>query len=77
MLARVVYDLLQQGVAFDLNAFLRREGRGVGEPAASREHEGRAWPPGAAHISPGGPAPAPEPHWRLQLGSPWFEWGAV
>jgi hypothetical protein len=47
-LARAVYDLLKRDVVFDLNIFLQREGRGVGEPAASRGHDGRAWQPCSA-----------------------------
>ena len=34
-LARAVYSMLKRGGAFDLNAFLQSEGKGVGEPAAS------------------------------------------
>jgi transposase len=33
-LARAVYYMLKRGVVFDLNTFLQRSGRGVGEPAA-------------------------------------------
>jgi transposase len=39
-LARAVYDLLTRDVVFDLDLFLQSEGRGVGEPAASRGHDG-------------------------------------
>jgi transposase len=51
-LARAVYDMLKRGVAFDLNAFLQSEGRGVGEPAAELGHDGLAWQPCAASIHP-------------------------
>jgi transposase len=42
-LARAVYYLLKRDVVFDLDIFLQSEGRGVGEPAASLGHDGRAW----------------------------------
>jgi hypothetical protein len=51
-LARAVYSMWKRGVAFALHAWLQRAGRGVGAPAASRGHDGRAWPPGAARIHP-------------------------
>jgi transposase len=51
-LARAVYSMLKRGGAFDLNAFLQSEGKGVGEPAASLGHDGLAWQPCAASIHP-------------------------
>ena len=39
-LARAVYDLVKRGTVFDLDTFLRSEGRGAGEPAAERGHQG-------------------------------------
>jgi hypothetical protein len=47
-LARASYDLLKRDVVFDLDTFLQRSGRGVGEPAAELGHDGRAWPPCSA-----------------------------
>ena len=47
-LARAVYDMLKRDVVFDLDIFLQSEGRGVGEPAASLGHDGRAWQPCSA-----------------------------
>ncbi len=41
-LARAVYDMLQREGVFDLATFLQREGRSVGEPAASLGHDGRS-----------------------------------
>jgi hypothetical protein len=39
-LARAVYDMLKRPTAFDMEKFLRSDGRGAGEPAASRGREG-------------------------------------
>lgn len=41
-LARAVYSMLKREVVFDLATFLQREGRRVGEPAASLGHDGRS-----------------------------------
>jgi Transposase IS116/IS110/IS902 family len=47
-LARAVYYMLKRDVVFDLDLFLQSSGRGVGEPAASLGHDGRAWQPCSA-----------------------------
>jgi hypothetical protein len=39
-LARAVYHLWKRPTAFEMETFLRSEGRGAGEPAASRGHDG-------------------------------------
>jgi transposase len=41
-LARAIYDMLKRDMVFDLDTFLQSYGRGVGEPAASLGHDGRA-----------------------------------
>jgi transposase len=39
-LSRAIYDMLTRKVAFDMKKFLHDEGRGVGEPDASRDNQG-------------------------------------
>jgi hypothetical protein len=39
-LARAVYYMLKRTIAFDMEKFLRSEGRGAGEPAASLGRDG-------------------------------------
>ena len=51
-LARAVYDMLKRDVVFDIDLFLQSEGRGAGEPAVSRGHDGRAWQPCSARMHP-------------------------
>jgi hypothetical protein len=51
-LARAVYEMLKRDVVFALDILLQREGRGVGAPAASRGHAGRAWQPCSAMMPP-------------------------
>jgi transposase len=49
-LARAVAERLKRDVVGDLAILLQRSRRGVGEPAASLGHEGRAWQPCAAML---------------------------
>ena len=51
-LARAVYDMLQRRVVFALDTLLQSEGRGAGEPAASRGHAGWSLTTVLGHAAP-------------------------
>jgi transposase len=75
-LARALYYMLKRRVAFDLDAFLHREGRRAGEPAAERGPQGWRLTTVLGHATPRASTNAPK-HIGPLPGPCAFDWTAA